>query len=253
MTVVSRFGDCKSGSLTREKNVKLRVSMIFVLLLVILLFSGVSLADSIAIQNSSFEISNPLTEPCGAGCAYNYGQIPDWTVTGGQSGSAMLGNYFSSPLPDGDIVAFSNGGTISQTLTGTSLLANSTYVLSVFVGDRPDNMVTDYSLSLYAGSTLLGTFADSNGAITPGTFEQEFLTYTTGSSVAAGDLTIELTSVGAQSDFDDVQLTVNRAENSVGDLAVDTPVAAPEPSTLLMLGSGIFGLMGFAFRKSSAV
>jgi hypothetical protein len=108
-------------------------------------------------------------------------------------------------------------------------------------------------LSLYAGSTLLGTFADSNGAITPGTFEQEFLTYTTGSSVAAGDLTIELTSVGAQSDFDDVQLTVNRAENSVGDLAVDTPVAAPEPSTLLMLGSGIFGLMGFAFRKSSAV
>lgn len=219
---------------------KLKVSMIFAGLLGFLLFSGVSLADSIAIQNSSFEDTNPLTQSCGTGCTFNNGPIPDWTVTGGQSGTAMLGSYYPGGAPDGSIVAFSNGSTISQTLTGTSLQANSTYVLSVFVGNRLDNQVSDYSVSLYAGSTLLGTFSGSNGSITPGTFAQEFLTYTTGSTVAAGDLTIDLTSAGIQTDFDNVQLTVN-------------PVATPEPSTLLMLGSGIFGMLGFALRKSSAV
>jgi hypothetical protein len=253
MTVVSLFGDCKSGSPTREKNVKLKVSMIFVLLLVFLLFSGVSLADSIAIQNSSFENTNPLTLPCGAGCGFNNGPIPDWTITSIQSGSATMGTYFSSPVPDGNIVAFDNGGTISQTLTGTSLLANSTYVLSVFVGNRLDNLASDYSLSLYAGSTLLGTFADSNGSITPGTFEQEFLTYSTGSTVAAGDLRIDLTSAGMQTVFDNVQLTVNPLDDPPGDFKADSIIQTPEPSTLLMLGSGIFGMIGFAFRKSSAV
>lgn len=227
---------------------KLRVPTIFGLLLGALLFSGVSMADSIVIQNSSFETTNPLTNLCGAGCAYNYGEIPDWTVVGGNNGSAMIGNYFNSPLPDGDIVAFSNGGVISQTLTGASLLPNSTYVLSVFVGNRTDNKITDYSLSLYAGSTLLGTFSGSNGAIATGTFEQEFLTYTTGSTVDAGDLKIELTSAGAQSDFDNVQLTVNPTEK----WNIDSAVPTPEPGTLLMLGSGILGIAGFAFRKTSA-
>jgi PEP-CTERM motif len=229
--------------------VKLKVPVIFIALLAFLLFSGVSLADSIAIQNSSFEDTNPLAQACGTGCAFNNGPIPDWTITGGQAGTALLSSYYPGGIPDGSIVAFSNGGTISQTLTGTELQANSTYVLSVFVGDRPDNEVSDYSFSLYAGSTLLGTFSGSNSSITPGTFAQEFLTYTTGSTVAAGDLTIDLASAGIQTDFDNVQLTVNPADYPAG----DPPVSTPEPGTLLMLGSGIFGMLGFAFRKASAV
>jgi hypothetical protein len=233
--------------------VKLKVSVIFVALLIALLFSGVSFADSIAIQNSSFEDTNPLNQSCGAGCTYNNGPIPDWTVTGGQSGSAMLSTYYPGGIPDGSTVAFSNGSTISQTLTGTSLQASSTYVLSVFVGDRTDNEVSDYSLSLYAGSTLLGTFSGSNGSITPGTFAQEFLTYSTGSTVAAGDLTIDLTSAGIQTDFDNIQLTVNPADRPADNLAGDLAVPTPEPSTLLMLGSGIFGMVGFALRKASAL
>jgi len=41
-------------------------------------------------------------------------------------------------LPDGSILAYTNGGSLSQTLTGISLLANSTYTLSVDVGRRFD-------------------------------------------------------------------------------------------------------------------
>jgi len=71
-------------------------------------------------------------------------------------------------LPDGNILAFSNGGSISQTLTGISLLANSTYTLSVDVGRRFDVVAANYSLSLYDGSTVLCTTGDSNASIAAG-------------------------------------------------------------------------------------
>lgn len=200
--------------------------------------AGVAKADSVAIQNSSFEDTNALNLSCGAACTYNDGPIPGWTATGGQSGSAMLGGYYSTAMPDGSVVAYSNGGTISQTLAA-SLLPDSTYTLSVFVGDRSDNPITNYSFSLLAGSTVLGTFSGSTGAITPGTFQQEFLTYTTGSGVTSGNLAINLTSAGLQTDWDNVQL------------AVGGPVSTPEPGSLLMLGSGLIGLAGLAFCKSA--
>ena len=197
----------------------------------------------IPIDNSSFETTNPLTIPCGDGCAYNNGPIPGWTVTGGQSGTWMPNStYFNSPVPDGSLVAFSNGSTISQTLTGFSLNPNSTYILSVFVGDRLDGLNSDYSFSLEAGSTILGTFSGSTAAIPAGTFQQESLTYTTGDTVTAGDLTILLTSAGPQTDFDNVALV---------DPQTDSVVSTPEPGSIWMLGVGLLGLLGLAVPRSS--
>lgn len=198
----------------------------------------------IPIQNSSFETSNPLNISCGTGCAYNMGPVPDWTSTGGQTGSQMLNStYYTAPVPDGSLMAYTNdNASLSQTLTGVSLQANSTYTLSVFVGDRLDNETTDYSFSLLAGSTVLNTFSGNNSTITPGTFQQEFLTFSTGSSVPSGDLTIVLSSTGTQADWDDVQLTV--APTS------DDPVNTPEPSSIMMLGMGLIGLFGIAVPKS---
>jgi hypothetical protein len=53
-------------------------------------------------------------------------------------------------------------------------------------------------------------------------------------------LGIELTSAGQQTDFDDVQLS---------DPPSDGPVSTPEPSSLLMLGMGLLGVLGVVGRK----
>jgi hypothetical protein len=217
-----------------------------VLALLIALFGGAAMADDIAIANGSFQTTDALSISCGTGCAYNYGPIPDWTVTGGQSGSQELNStYYTSTSPSGPFMAYSNGSTISQTLTGVSLLPDSVYTLSVYVGDRLDGENTSYSVSLDAGATVLNTFSGLTSSITPGTFQQEFVTFTTGGTVTPGDLSIQLTSAGLQTDFADVDLTVQ----PVG----DDPVGTPEPGTCLMLGMGLLGILGLAVRKQAVV
>jgi len=191
-------------------------------------------ADTIAITNASFEITNPLNISCGAGCAWNTGPIPGWTTTGGQQGSWMPNStYFSSPVPDGSIVAYSNlGGTISQTLAD-SLVANTSYVLSVDIGHRLDGWVTDYTIALYAGGTLLDSLSGSNGVIPAGTFATESFTFDSGTTPASGNLGIKLTSAGSQTDFDNVRLTAS-------------PV--PEPGSLALLAAGL-GLTILVLRR----
>ena len=222
---------------------RLRIGVVCAFILAGALAAGPLKADSIAIQNASFETTNALTGACGAGCGYNYGPIPDWTINGTAGSFQPNSTYFTS-VPNGKTVAFiSNmGGTISQTLT-VSLLPDTTYTLSVDVGHRPLE-TAGFSISLDAGSTNLNTITGSNSTITPGTFANETLTYTTGSTVLPGDLTIILGSGGFQSNFDNVRLTTNSPSGSV-------PV--PEPSGLLLLCMGLFSLalfLGFSGRKS---
>ena len=212
---------------------RLRIGIICAFILAGALAAGPLKADSIAIQNASFETTNPLTGACGAGCGYNYGPIPDWTINGTAGSFQPNSTYFTS-VPDGTTVAFisNTGGTISQTLA-VSLLPDTTYTLSVDVGNRLDLLETGFSISLDAGSTNLNTITGSNSTITPGTFANETLTYTTGSTVLPGDLTIILGSGGFQSNFDNVRLTTSSTSSSV-------PV--PEPSGLLLLCLGLFCL-----------
>ena len=189
----------------------------------LLLFSGAAWADGISIQNASFEATNPLVDTC-AGCgSWNYGPIPGWTLTGSGGSFEPTSTTLDLPLPNGSIVAFSNGGSISQNL-GVTLLPDSIYTLSVFVGDRLDAYHANYSLALMAGSTTLCTFSGSDATIGAGLFANETCTYKSGATVPSGDLSIVLTSAGAQADFDNVSLNVT---------------SVPEPTSLALMAAGL--------------
>lgn len=192
--------------------------------------AGAASADGVPVENSSFETSNPLTVSCGSGCAYNAGPIPDWTISGVGGSWQPNSTDFDVPLPEGGIVAYSNGGTISQILDAT-VQPDSTYTLSVYVGDRLGGFVTNYSIALDDGSsTLCVSPTASNGAILAGTFDDVMLTCSTGAMVTPGDLAIVLTSGGSQIDFDDVTLNA---------------VPTPEPASYLLLCIGLGSMLVF--------
>jgi hapalindole biogenesis HpiC1 cyclase-like protein/PEP-CTERM motif-containing protein len=186
-------------------------------------------ADIVPVQNASFEAPAPLIA-CGPGCFYNIGPIPDWTTAG--PGKAGIWHPTSAyPPPDGGFIAYSNGGTISQTLA-TLVMPNTTYMLSVDIGHRPDGFANGFAIELDAGGVPLKSISGSNSLIPSGTFMNETLTFTTGAT-ASGDLGIVLTSDGPQIDFDNVRLTAT---------------TVPEPSSLSLLAGGL-GLLIFVFRR----
>lgn len=215
-----------------------RPGVIFVLALCFAASAGAAWADGVPVQNASFETTNALSAPCGSGCAFNAGPIPDWTITGSGGSFQPSTTYFNLPLPNGSIVAYSNGGTISQ-LLGVTVQPDSTYTLSVYVGDRLDGLVTNYSIALDDGSTsLCSTPTASNGAITPGTFADVTLTCSTGATVTPGDLAIVLTSDGPQIDFDSVTLNA---------------VQSPEPASYLLLCIGLGAMVVFFRHRRTGV
>src|SRR5258706_10682565 len=149
-------------------------------------------ADTIAVTNPSFEITNPLTFTAPGAGSWNAGPIPGWTITGGGAGSWQPGPaLFNLPVPDGNTVAYSNGATLSQTLSA-SLAPNTTYTLSAFVGHRLDGDVTNYTIALLAGGTILSSLSGSNGVIPLGTFQNEVFSFTSGATVPSGNLGIAL-------------------------------------------------------------
>jgi hypothetical protein len=232
----------KSLAVIRRSTVKLenplKLRSLVLSILVLTCFTAPVFANSIPIQNFSFETANPLTTTCGTGCAFNNGPIPGWTTSGGQQGSWQPNSTYFTSVPDGSLIAYSNGGSISQTLSA-SLTANTLYTLTVAVGNRLDavvnNLATTYIIQLFAGSTLLNSITGSNTTIPLGTFMDVSFNYLAGVTLPPGNLSIVLSSVGPQSDFDNVRLTA-------------TPTSVPEPSSLALLAAGL-GLALFVFRR----
>ena len=211
---------------------KFAFRFLFLSILVLVCTTSPAFANSIPIQNFSFETTNPLNISCGACGNYNLGPIPGWTSTG-VTGSWQPGPAsFNQPLPNGSIVAFTNGGSLSQTLSD-SLLANTAYTLSVDVGHRLDGFATNFIIQLFAGSTLLNSITGFSGTITPGAFATQSFSYLSGATVPLGNLAIVLSSSGTQSVFDNVQLTAT---------------SVSEPGSLTMLAAGL-GLAFFMIRR----
>lgn len=217
---------------------RLALASAFVLCMTIL--SGTAWADTVAIVNPSFDTNpGPLSNSCattgGPGCAYNVGPIYGWSTTPGAGGIWQPGTYFPGLLP-GDLIGYTNAVTsLSQQLTGISVLANSVYTLSVSVGDRAiDGLSGSYTLSL---DTILGgvttTLCSVSGnasSIGSGNFQVESCSSPSFSSVPSGDLYVQLSANSGQLDVDNVSLTFQSTSS------------VPEPSSFLLLSMGMLFL-----------
>jgi hypothetical protein len=196
-----------------------------------IVMAGPALAASIPIANFSFE--SPSQGPGG----YTVGSVTDWIATG------ISGVFYPtlSVLPQGPTnglqVGFSNGGSLSQTLS-TVLTANTPYTLNVDLLNQTVAGQTNVSstLELLAGGNVLARSIITGG--TPGTNVLQTVSFLSGASgpYLGQPLGITLISGGSQSDWDNVRL-------------VTTPV--PEPSTYAMMLAG-FGLIGFiTYRRKN--
>ena len=162
--------------------------------------------DLLFVENASFE-DDALTDGSSTGA------ISGWTRNDNGSGTYNpTTSQFPGGVPDGVNSAYSNGGgtsggTFSQELSDV-LLANRTYTLSVWVGNRLDTNFPGYTIQLYAGGRLLG---EDDNTVSPsnGTFAESVIQYSSSDTdPGLGDpLRIFMRSKGVQVNFDDVRLT----------------------------------------------
>jgi len=202
-------------------------------------------AASITILNPSFE--DPIAPQQGMTGFYTLGVIDNWfnaPASGRDQGvlnpsksQELTGSdiFYDKPVPDGDQVAYSNGGTIAQTLVEV-LRPNTRYTLSAYIGRRKVLAFPNNSIILLAGGTILA----SSDSVTPdpGTFLPVTVNYTSGSigdPLIGQPLAIYLSSFDVQTNFDMITLDAS-------------PI--PEPSAILgLLGFGLLGIVSTLKQK----
>jgi PEP-CTERM motif len=207
------------------------------------LFSAAVQAESIPLNNPSFE-----TLPQGGiGGLFDIGPIPGWTNSGvsGQFQPAgplgtSLDSYFNY-LPDGPTVAYTNAFTIYQ-VTNALVQSGYTYTLTVQLGHRLDEPF-DSSAALTVGGVPYAAIGIAPSAGNWGTYTATFV----GTAANAGlpieiDLNKPLLQGVTQADFDAVTLTSDAPSTNV----------VPEPSSLVLLGTGILGLAKVMRRRLEA-
>lgn len=215
-------------------------------------FVGAANAGPITITNASFETGAPSAA----------GIVPSWTVTAssGNPQEVLMSAYTPKPVGTGAAFLWTYVGsgtldtahnTVSQTLTGNTLAADTTYTLSVWVGH--ESAPTAYAfanttLTLSAGATPLAstyigqTSWQPTALAEPGAGLGQYYTvvYTTGASPIAGDLGITLKINGAGY----AGLQVGLFDNVTLDAS-----AIPEPGTTALLGMGLCGLLLVVRRR----
>jgi hypothetical protein len=204
-------------------------------------FSSKTVASPIVVGNPSFETAGGGGLPflCGTACSYSTdGVIPGWTVTGPaglfRPGPPINTTYFNS-VTDGTTTAYSDGGSISQTV-GATVQLGVTYSLQVNVGVRNDIGVDLGTEALVInGNTILAT-----GVLpTAGNWSTFTATYTGLAADVGQAITIRLASAGVEGNWDIVRLSDNVTSTT------------PEPATGALVSLMVLAWAGIARRKAS--
>jgi PEP-CTERM motif len=228
----------------------------FAVLFATLMLTATARADIILVSNPSFETLPSgglpyLLAPCpGGGCNYSFSSIPGWAIDGPLvDGRMIIGQLqplgstnnlaFFNSVPDGTTVAFANTGTISQTVSVTAV-AGVTYTLQVDVGIRNDLFVNYHNVG---GVSLVvdGHTVDATGTSPlSGDWSNYVATYTATALDNGKPISIVLSSINPQGDWDNVRLTDSLSVGGV-----------PEPSTWAMMILGFAGIGFMAYRRKS--
>ena len=171
-------------------------------------------AGSIPVNNPSFEALPPggLSSGCGFGCSYTEDFIPDWInipflglgLTSGQfrPGTDAGNTTYFDQLSTGPTSAFCSNGSIRQVLA-TTVQAGMVYTLTVDVGWRKDAGLTGFPRIL-VNDTYYDSVHDTPvlGGWTPFT-----ATYVARQEDVGASITIVLSSVSNQGNFDNVRFS----------------------------------------------
>jgi hypothetical protein len=189
---------------------------LLLLTLALVLAAAAFAQTPITVHNPSFEVTGTLITsnscPDGSTSKWNFGPVPSWTVGAGSGSFGVLvpAHCVYPSISDGTAVLYTNGPTLTQDL-GISASAGSTYILTVYVGHRLNgNIAQSSTVSLLVGSTVACSTTVQLSTIAPGTFLPISCLYTAPVTPPAGDLIISLSTAGAQSDFDNVSMTMNQ-------------------------------------------
>ncbi len=216
-----------------------------IVVLTLALLAGLVHATPIPIQNAGFETANLTLNGNGtfsqlvAGSTIFVagGSLSNWTVANSNLDAAAGafapspgGNNWTSTWWSGNNIGClqqSSAGTVSLSqVLSENLLNDTTYTLSALIGRRSFTPNFNYSLQLFAGSTLLQSA--SNLALASNSSGSDSLTFSSGSNNALAGQTLMVrfstTSTGGftESFFDNVELDAVTA-------------GVPEPSSIAYL------------------